>query len=81
MADNLKEIFEEAGEFAEANNNKLTLADAVVLIAEAYELEMKQLVQNDTKLQAVKHVKESAKCGLKEAKDFVDTYRDYVLND
>ena len=42
---------------------------------------MQQLVQNDTKLQAVKHVKESAKCGLKEAKDFVDTYRDYVLND
>lgn len=42
---------------------------------------MKQLVQNDTKLQAVKHVKESAKCGLKEAKDFVDTYHDYVLND
>lgn len=38
MADNLKEIFEEAGEFAEANNNKLTLANAVVLIAEAYEL-------------------------------------------
>lgn len=34
MADNLKEIFEEAGEFAEADNNKLTLADAVVLIAE-----------------------------------------------
>lgn len=28
MADNLKEIFEEAGESAEANNNKLTLADA-----------------------------------------------------
>lgn len=26
-----------------------------------------------------KHVKESAKCGLKEAKDFVDTYCDYVL--
>ena len=42
---------------------------------------MKQLVQNDTKLQAVKHVKESTKCGLKEAKNFVDTYRDYVLND
>lgn len=42
---------------------------------------MKQLVQNDTKIQAVKHVKESAKCGLKEAKDFVDTYCDYVLND
>lgn len=30
-------------------------------------------------VQAVKHVKESAKCGLKEAKDFVDTYCDYVL--
>lgn len=42
---------------------------------------MKQLVQRGTKLQAVKHVKESTKCGLKEAKDFVDTYRDYVLND
>ena len=40
---------------------------------------MKQLVQTDSKLQAVKHVKESAKCGLKEAKDFVDTYCDYVL--
>lgn len=36
---------------------------------------------NDTKLQAVKHVKESVKCGLKGAKNFVDTYRDYVLND
>lgn len=34
---------------------------------------------NQFKLQAVKHVKESAKCGLKEAKDFVDTYCDYVL--
>lgn len=40
---------------------------------------MKQLVQTSSKLQAVKHVKESAKCGLKEAKDFVDTYCDYVL--
>ena len=30
MADNLKE----AGEFAEANNNKLTLADAVVIRTE-----------------------------------------------
>lgn len=40
---------------------------------------MKQFVQTGSKLQAVKHVKESAKCGLKEAKDFVDTYRDYVL--
>lgn len=42
---------------------------------------MKQLVQRGTKLQVVKHVKESTKCGLKEAKDFVDTYCDYVLND
>lgn len=42
---------------------------------------MKQLVQRGTKLQAVKHVKESTKCGLKEAKDFVDTYCDYILND
>ena len=30
-------------------------------------------------VQAVKHVKESAKCGLKEAKDFMDTYCEYVL--
>ena len=36
---------------------------------------MKQFVQTGSKLQ----VKESAKCGLKEAKDFVDTYCDYVL--
>ena len=35
MADNLKEIFEEAGEFAEA----------VVLIAEAYELGMNTAMQ------------------------------------
>lgn len=40
---------------------------------------MKQFVQTGSKLQAVKHVKESAKCGLKEAKDFVDTYCDCVL--
>lgn len=38
MADSLKEIFEEAGEFAEANGNKLILADAVVLIAKANEI-------------------------------------------
>lgn len=42
---------------------------------------MKELVKQDKKLHAVKHIKESAKCGLKEAKDFVDTYCDYVLND
>lgn len=40
---------------------------------------MKQFVSTGPKLQAIKHVKESAKCGLKEAKDFVDTYCDYVL--
>lgn len=40
---------------------------------------MKEFVQTGSKLQAVKHVKESAKCGLKEAKDFVTTYCDYVL--
>lgn len=54
--------------------------DTIDLSCEDF-FKMKQLVQNDTKLQAVKHVKESAKCGLKEARDFVDTYRDYVLND
>lgn len=42
---------------------------------------MKQLVQRDAKLQALKHVKESTKCSLREAKDFVDTYCNYVLND
>lgn len=54
--------------------------DTIDLSCEDF-FKMKQLVQNDTKLQAVKHVKESTKCGLKEAKDFVDTYCDYVLND
>jgi len=42
---------------------------------------MKDVVKQDGKIWAVKHVKESTKCGLKEAKDFVDTYCDYVLND
>lgn len=42
MADSLKEIFEEAGEFAEANGNKLILADAVVA---AYELGMNTATQ------------------------------------
>lgn len=54
--------------------------DTIDLSCEDF-FKMKQLVQNDTKLQAVMHVKESTKCGLKEAKDFVDTYCDYVLND
>ncbi len=40
---------------------------------------MKELLQDNSKLQAVKHVKNSAKCSLREAKDFVDTYCDYVL--
>nr|DAT50425.1 MAG TPA: hypothetical protein [Caudoviricetes sp.] len=42
---------------------------------------MKELVKQDKKLHAVKHIKESAKCGLKEAKDFMDTYCEYVRND
>lgn len=42
---------------------------------------MKQLVQRGAELQAIRHVKESTKCDLKEAKDFVNTYCDYVLND
>ena len=42
---------------------------------------MKYVVKQNGKLLAVKHVKDSAKCGLKEAKDFVYTYCDYVLND
>lgn len=54
--------------------------DTIDLSCEDF-FKMKQLVQRGTKLQAVKHVKESTKCGLKEAKDFVDTYCDYVLND
>ena len=54
--------------------------DTIDLSCEDF-FKMKQLVQNDTKLQTVKHVKESAKCGLKEAKDFVDTYCDCVQND
>ena len=37
------------------------------------------VVAKDCYTEAIKHVKESAKCGLKEAKDFVDTYCDYVL--
>lgn len=45
MADNLKEIFEEAGGIAEENSNKLPLADAMVLIAEAYELGIDKATQ------------------------------------
>lgn len=40
-----------------------------------------KFVKDDKVIQAVKHVKESAKCSLREAKDFVDTYCNYVLND
>ena len=53
-------------------------SDTIDLSCEDF-FKMKQFVQTGSKLQAVKHVKESAKCGLKEAKDFVDTYCDYVL--
>ena len=42
---------------------------------------MKYVVKQNGKLLAVKHVKDSAKCGLKEARDFVDTYCDCVQND
>lgn len=52
--------------------------DTIDLSCEDF-FKMKQFVQTGSKLRAVKHVKESAKCGLKEAKDFVDTYCDYVL--
>lgn len=41
-------------------------------------LKMKEFLPG-SKLQAVMFVKESSKCGLKEAKDFVDTYCEYVL--
>lgn len=54
--------------------------DTIDLSCEDF-FKMKQLVLNNTKLQAVKHVKESTKCSLKEAVDFVDTYCDYVLDD
>lgn len=40
---------------------------------------MKEYVADGSKLLAVKHVKDAADCGLKEAKDFVDTYYDCVL--
>lgn len=57
---------------------KESYPDALVVTYEDF-FKMKEFVQDGSKLQAVKHVKESAKCGLKEAKDFVDTYCDYVL--
>lgn len=57
--------------------------DTVVLEEGKFTVEnmtfLTELVQDGSKLQAVKHVKESAKCGLKEAKDFMDTYCEYVL--
>ena len=40
---------------------------------------MKEYVADGCKLLAVKYVKDAANCGLKEAKDFVDTYCDCVL--
>lgn len=40
---------------------------------------MKEYVADGSRLTAVKYVKDATNCGLKEAKDFVDTYCDYVL--
>lgn len=54
--------------------------DIVVLEAGKFTVESREYdILDGSKLQAVKHVKESAKCGLKEAKDFMDTYCEYVL--
>lgn len=62
----------------EYSDAMLAIHNTIDLSCEDF-FKMKQFVQTGSKLQAVKHVKESAKCGLKEAKDFVDTYCDYVL--
>ena len=66
------------------NLNAEALRNALVVASMEYckkYLEGQNVVKQDGKLLAVKHVKDSAKCGLKEAKDFVDTYCDYVWND
>lgn len=52
--------------------------DTINLSCEDF-FKMKDFLRSDSKLQAVKYVKDSAKCGLKEAKNFVDTYYNYVL--
>lgn len=70
MVETLSELLENAANVAENNTIDLSCEDF---------FKMKQFVQTGSKLQAIKHVKKSAKCGLKEAKDFVDTYCDYVL--
>ena len=62
----------------EYSDAMLAYRNTIDLSCEGF-FKMKQFVQTGSKLQAIKHVKESAKCGLKEAKDFVDTYCDYVL--
>ena len=57
--------------------------DAMLAYKKHYDNTIDLLVEDFFKmkelLQAVKHVKDSAKCSLREAKDFVDTYCDYIL--
>lgn len=57
--------------------------DAMLAYKKHYDNTIDLLIEDFFKmkelLQAVKHVKVSAKCSLREAKDFVDTYCDYVL--
>lgn len=72
----------EAGKFTvESREYDILDGTCTVILDQSCEdfFKMKQFVSTGSKLQAIKHVKESAKCGLKEAKDFVDTYCDYVL--
>lgn len=69
----------EAGKFTVESREYDILDGTCTVILDQQITWTKQFVQTGSKLQAVKHVKESAKCGLKEAKDFVDTYCDYVL--
>lgn len=85
--DNSEQIKEELGKLEAAGPQEYSDAmlacrkrwnNTIDLSCEDF-FKMKQFVSTGSKLQAIKHVKESAKCGLKEAKDFVDTYCDYVL--
>lgn len=82
MVETLSELLENAANVAEYNDAMLAYKkhydNTIDLLIEDF-FKMKELLQDDSKLQAVKHVKVSAKCSLREAKDFVDTYCDYVL--
>lgn len=70
---------EASGEYGDAMlAYKKHYDNTIDLLVEDF-FKMKELLQDDSKLQAVKHVKDSAKCSLREAKDFVDTYCDYIL--